>query len=91
MNSVPDSERHPYDALEPNFVFNLLISGYATGVSSLVWGKVHTIPNLCVLGAAAGVAAAYAVNNNKKPLNFSTTDIANIHTVLANNNARLEK
>lgn len=81
----------PYDALATNFVNNLLIPGYATGVSSLAWAEVRVIPNLCVLGDAAGVAAAYAVNNNKKPQNFTTTDIANIRTTLANSNARLEK
>lgn len=81
----------PYDALATNFVNNLLIPGYAAGVSSLAWAEVRVIPNLCVLGDAAGVAAAYAVNNNKKPQNFTTTDIANIRTTLANSNARLEK
>lgn len=81
----------PYDALATNFVNNLLIPGYATGVSSLAWAEVRVIPNLCVLGDAAGVAAAYAVNNNKKPQNFTTTDIANIRTTLSNSNARLEK
>lgn len=81
----------PYDALATNFVNNLLIPGYAAGVSSLAWAEVRVIPNLCVLGDAAGVAAAYAVNNNKKPQNFTSTDIANIRTTLANSNARLEK
>lgn len=81
----------PYDALATNFMSNLLIPGYATGVSSLGWAEVRVIPNLCVLGDAAGVAAAYAVNNNKKPLNFSTADIAKIQTTLSNSNARLEK
>lgn len=81
----------PYDALATNFMSNLLIPGYATGVSSLGWAEVRVIPNLCVLGDAAGVAAAYAVNNNKKPLNFSTADIAKIQATLTNSNARLEK
>ena len=92
MENKPENPVYvPYDALATNFVNNLLIPGYAAGVSSLAWAEVRVIPNLCVLGDAAGVAAAYAVNNNKKPQNFTTTDIANIRTTLANSNARLEK
>lgn len=81
----------PYDALATNFVYNLLIPGYAVGASSFAWAKIRVLPNQCVLGDAAGVAAAYAVKNAKDPLNFSQTDIANIQTLLKNSNALLEK
>lgn len=81
----------PYDALATNFVCNLLIPGYAVGASSFAWAEIRVLPNQCVLGDAAGVAAAYAVKNAKDPLNFSQTDIANIQTLLKNSNALLEK
>lgn len=81
----------PYDAIATNFVSNLLIPGYATGVSSLGWAAARTIPNQCVLGDAAGVAAAHAVNNNKDPLNFGSSDISSIQTILRNSGAQLEK
>ena len=81
----------PYDALATNFVYNLLIPGYAVGASSFAWAEIRVLPNQCVLGDAAGVAASYAVKNAKDPLNFSQTDIANIQTLLKNSNALLEK
>ena len=81
----------PYDALATNFVYNLLIPGYAVGASSFAWAEIRVLPNQCVLGDAAGVAAAYAVKNAKDPLNFSQTDIANIQNLLKNSNALLEK
>ena len=61
------------------------------GASSFSWAEIRVLPNQCVLGDAAGVAAAYAVKNAKDPLNFSQTDIANIQTLLKNSNALLEK
>ena len=52
----------------------------------------RVFPNLCVLGDAAGAAAAYAVNNNKQPLYFSNSDIAAVQSILSNScNAKLEK
>lgn len=81
----------PYDALATNFVYNLLIPGYAVGASSFAWAEIRVLPNQCVLGDAAGVAAAYAIKNGKDPLSFSQTDIANIQATLKNSNARLEK
>lgn len=80
-----------YDAIATNFVYNLLIPGYAAGISSLGWSEARTLPNQCVLGDAAGVAAAYATKNGKQPLTFNTTDIANIQSILANSAAMLEK
>ena len=81
----------PYDAIATNFVYNLLIPGYAAGISSLGWSEARTLPNQCVLGDAAGVAAAYAAKNNKQPLNFNSTDIAAIQSTLLNSAAMLEK
>ena len=59
--------------------------------SSLAWAEIRVLPNQCVLGDAAGVAAAYAIKNGKDPLSLSQTDITNIQTLLKNSNALLEK
>lgn len=95
MNDVAYANRPatyvPFSAIATNFVYNLLIPGYAACISSLGWAEARVIPNQCVLGDAAGVAAAYAVTNNKMPLNFGTSDISAIQTTLSNSNARLEK
>lgn len=81
----------PFHAITTNYVSNLLIPGYAAGISSLGWAEARTIPNQCVLGDAAGVAAAYALNNNKAPLSLNSSDIDAIQTTLKNNGALLEK
>ena len=81
----------PYDAIATNFVYNLLIPGYAAGIASLGWAEARVLPNQCVLGDAAGVAAAYAATNNKQPLNFGNADIAKIQTTLTQSNALLNK
>lgn len=94
---VDDNSPHyptyiPYNALTTNYVANLLIPGYAVGASSYAWAEMRVFPNLCVLGDAAGAAAAYAVNNNKQPLYFSNSDIAAVQSILSNScNAKLEK
>lgn len=80
-----------YSAIATNFVYNLLIPGYAAGIASLGWAEARTIPNQCVLGDAAGVAAAYAVNNNIDPLNFGSADITAVQNILKNSGALLEK
>ena len=80
-----------YSAIATNFVYNLLIPGYAAGIASLGWAEARTIPNQCVLGDAAGVAAAYAVNNNIDPLNFGSADITSVQNILKNSGALLEK
>lgn len=72
----------PYLAITTGYVCNLLVPGYAAGMSSFAWAEGRVIPNLCVLGDAAGIAAAYAVNNGKYPRNFTDTDIAAIQGTL---------
>lgn len=81
----------PYEILLTPFVENLLIPGYAANCSSFAWSEVRALPNLAVLGDAAGVAAAYAVNRNKKPGSFTTTDIQAIQDGLRAMNVRLDK
>lgn len=81
----------PYRTIVTNFVSNLLIPGYAASISSFAWAECRVLPNLCVLGDAAGVAAAYSITNNKQPLNLTTADIQKIQTTLKNSGARLDK
>ena len=92
-SNSPDNPVYvPYLSLTTNYVANLLLPGYATGVSSFVWGEVRVFPNLCVLGDAVGIAAAYCINCGKYPLYLDSSDIASIQTLLANSaGARLNK
>ncbi len=78
-------------AIATNFVYNLLIPGYAASISSLGWSEARVIPNQCVLGDAAGVAAAYAVTNGKMPLQFGASDINAIRNTLTKGNTAVEK
>ena len=82
----------PYSVLTTNYVANMLLPGYAAGVSSFAWGETRVFPNLCVLGDAAGIAAACCVNNGKYPLYLDSSDIANVQNTLINSaGARLTK
>ena len=65
-----------------NYIFNLLLPGYVAGVASFAWGEIKVLPNLCVLGDAAGIAAAYYVNSGRHPLYLNSSDIASIQTRL---------
>ena len=83
----------PYSCLTTNNVANLLIPGYAAGISSFSWGEVRVFPNLCVLGDAAGVAAAYSVNKKITALEIgsSSVHIKAVQNDLLGVNARLDK
>ncbi|WP_418771729.1 FAD-dependent oxidoreductase, partial [Monoglobus pectinilyticus] len=80
----------PYEALITNQVSNLLLPGYAAGVSSEAWGLVRIFANLCVLGDAAGVTAAYSIADGTDPLYLNEADIGGIQDCLRNLGARLE-
>ncbi len=54
----------PYTAMLPYDVTNLLVVGNAASISSLSWGEVRVLPNLCVAGDAAGVTLAYLIRRN---------------------------
>lgn len=81
----------PYKGLLANTITNLLIPGYACNCCSFSWGEVRVLPNLCVLGDAAGVAAAYCADNNKQPKNLTSADITKVQESLRLVGARLEK
>ena len=74
----------PFEALITNQVSNLLLPGYAAGVSSEAWGLVRIFANLCVLGDAAGVTAAYSVADGTDPLFLNEADIRGIQKCLEN-------
>ena len=77
----------PYECLITSRVPNLLIPGVACSVSSISWAEVRELPNLFVLGDAAGVAAAYSVtHNNISPYFFSQTEINSVRSFLTSNN-----
>lgn len=80
----------PYEALITNQISNLLLPGYAAGVSSEAWGLVRIFANLCVLGDAAGVTAAYSIADGTDPLYLNEADIGGIQDCLRNMGARLE-
>lgn len=80
----------PYEALITNQVSNLLLPGYAAGVSSEAWGLVRIFANLCVFGDAAGVTAAYSIADGTDPLYLNEADIGGIQDCLRNLGARLE-
>lgn len=85
----------PYEALLTRYVANLMICGYAAGISSYAWGEARVLPNLCVMGDAAGVATAYCHNRSIYPLTIRNdqTAIRNIQNVLKASpvNAKLNK
>ena len=72
----------PYEGLLAHSVANLLIPGYACGCCSVSWGEVRVLSNLCVLGDAAGIAAAYCFYNNKHPKSLTDYDIKMIQNQL---------
>ncbi|SHJ28210.1 FAD-dependent oxidoreductase [Desulfofundulus thermosubterraneus] len=81
----------PYRMLVTPQVENLLVPGYATGASSLAWAEIRVIPNLCVLGDAAGAAAARAVLYGEAPARFGPAQISWVQQTLRRLGARLEK
>jgi len=81
----------PYRMLRTEAADNLLIPGYATGASSLAWAALRVLPNLTVLGEAAGVAAALAAEKNIPPYDFTDAEIALLQGILRERGALLEK
>ena len=81
----------PYEALITTYVSNLLLPGYAANVSSFAWGEIRVLPNLCVLGDAAGVAAGYCVNNGYLPRYLNDSQIQAVQNLLKSVDAKIDK
>jgi hypothetical protein len=81
----------PFDVLLSRSLPNLLVPGYAAGISSLAWASLRVLPNQCVLGDAAGVAAACAVNTGRLPGEFTSVEVAAIREILQGYGARVDK
>lgn len=81
----------PYSMLLAKNTKNLLLPGYAAGASSMAWAELRVLPNLTVLGDAAGIAASRSVLKKRNPEDFTKEDIAWIQTKLVQFGARLEK
>ncbi len=72
----------PFNVLLSRTIPNLLIPGYAASISSLAWAELRVLPNQCVLGDAAGVAAAYAASQGRDPGTFTDVDVAAVRGIL---------
>ena len=83
----------PFSVMTTHFVSNLMLAGYAINASSYAWGELRVFPNLCTIGDAAGIAAAYAAKNNLTALQVGETPahIANVQSRLRVYGARLDK
>ncbi|MHB8158054.1 MAG: FAD-dependent oxidoreductase [Desulfocucumaceae bacterium] len=81
----------PFSMLVNQKIQNLLLPGYAAGCSSLAWAELRVLPNLTVLGDAAGIAAARAVNYGENPAAFDAEQISWVQERLLDMGARLEK
>jgi hypothetical protein len=81
----------PLDVLLCPPVANLLVAGHAARIDSRAWWAMRTLPNLAVLGDAAGVAAAYSVREEVPVLRFGNPEVAAVQAWLAEEGAILEK
>lgn len=81
----------PYAALLTPTVRNLLLAGYACGSAAMAFTALRVGPNLCVLGDAAGAAAARAVQSGLDPADFGPGEVAALQDDLRRLGVRLEK
>ncbi|GAB4201384.1 MAG: FAD-dependent oxidoreductase [Roseiflexaceae bacterium] len=92
----PDSPHPSYlpiGALLTSQVPNLILAGYSASVSNWAWTAVRVLPNQAVMGDAAGMLAAYAVNYTADPLSFGTnlTWITNVRNRIKAQGGRVDK
>lgn len=90
LGDAPNPVYIPYETLTVPGVENLLLPGYAASVSSEAWFEIRVLPNLCVLGDAAGVAAAVAVDQSIAPTKTRSL-ISDVQQKLRDNGTILAK
>lgn len=81
----------PFETLLPTKTEYLLVPGYASSISSFAWAELRVLPNLAVLGDAAGIAAARSLAIDKAPKAFAKEDITWVQKKLTQFSARLDK
>ena len=81
----------PLDAVLAPSLSNLLVPGYAARIESRAWWALRAAPNLCVLGDAAGAAAALALHEGVPLARFGTAEVAALQSWLAAEGAILNK
>jgi hypothetical protein len=81
----------PYGVLLPADSVNVLVPGYAANCSSLAWSEVRVLPNLAVLGDAAGVAAVRAVLYEENPADFGPEQLQWVQEQWRKVGVRLDK
>ncbi len=81
----------PFETLLPAKTDNLLVPGYAASISSFAWAELRVLPNLAVLGDAAGVAAVRALDERKAPRSFGEQDILWLQQQLQKMDSIIEK
>jgi len=82
----------PYEALTTPDCPNLLVPGYPVSIDSRAWSALRVLPNLCVLGDAAGVAAGIATESSVDPADFSGVQLERLQDRLRTDcDAILEK
>ena len=88
----PDRYAVPYRSLVPLEVENMLVVGRSASYKSLAAGSARVIPLGMACGQAAGMAAAYAVNNNLsvREIAYDEEAVAAIQTTLKEQGAYLE-
>ena len=77
----------PYGALVSSELDNLMFAGRCISCEAVAYGSLRVIPTCLAMGQAAGVGAAMAVSENKKPADVSTDAVRKI---LLEQNAILE-
>ena len=83
----------PFGILCSPNVSNLLTSGMACSCSSVAWAELRVLPNLSVLGDAAGITAGYIANENITLSQIGSSEISAIQALLLGMNppAKLDK
>ncbi|HEU4322469.1 MAG TPA: FAD-dependent oxidoreductase [Roseiflexaceae bacterium] len=89
----PNPSYIPIGALLTSQVPNLILAGYSASVSNWAWTAIRVLPNQAVIGDAAGMLAAYAVNYTADPLAFGSnlTWITNVRNRIKLQGGRVDK